>query len=213
MSSTRLTPSPYPNVIGTPGGSLHELARFASAANIESGRDGERRTAEILRSICIPGGPTVLHDLDIPMSGLAANIDHIVVSGHTVRIIDSKMWKPGFYWTLLGRTRNGLRRVAHADKQTMTLAQRAITTHLGRLVRPAGFRVKRPLVVIWPSSRSSITTFLYRPVGAKAVTMPSFRFRAKRLLGTKPADPAIIAALVPLLKRPPSTPSRQFDGF
>jgi hypothetical protein len=213
MSSTRLTPSPYPNVIGTPGGSLHELARFANAANIESGRDGERRTAEILRSICIPGGPTVLHDLDIPMSGLAANIDHIVVSGHTVRIIDSKMWKPGFYWTLFGHTRNGLRRVAHADKQTMTLAQRAITTHLRRLVRPAGFRVKRPLVVIWPSSRSSITTFLYRPVGAKAVTMPSFRFRAKRLLGTKPADPAIIAALVPLLKRPPSTPSRQFDGF
>ena len=36
----------------------------------------------------------VLHDLRIPIPGFKANIDHAVVSGRSVLLIDSKMWKP-----------------------------------------------------------------------------------------------------------------------
>ncbi|OOP59265.1 hypothetical protein BMF89_21285 [Arthrobacter sp. SRS-W-1-2016] len=39
----------------------------------------------------------VLHDLRIPLPGFKANIDHAIVSGKSVLLIDSKMWKPGFY--------------------------------------------------------------------------------------------------------------------
>ncbi len=31
------------------------------------------------------------------MPGFKANVDHTIVSGKSVLLIDSKIWKPGFY--------------------------------------------------------------------------------------------------------------------
>ena len=122
--------SPYPNVIGIPGGSLHEMNGRASTGQIHAGRLGEQKTAAIVGRLCVPGGPTVLHDLTLPMRGISANIDHIIVSGRTVTIIDSKYWKPGIYWTFFGRTFKGLHRVKFADKRITQMASRAITNWL-----------------------------------------------------------------------------------
>ncbi|MHB1711199.1 MAG: hypothetical protein ACYCV7_07330, partial [Acidimicrobiales bacterium] len=40
---------------------------------------------------------------------------------------------------------------------------------------------------------------LFKPVGAEAITGRRLITNAKRLLGDKPADPAIVAALLPLV--------------
>lgn len=199
------TPS-FPNIIGSPGSSLSDLAGRASQTQIAAGRDGEIKTAQALAKFCRGAGPTVLHDLSMPMGGISANIDHIVVSGRTVRIIDSKLWRSGTYWTIFGRTLCGFTPVPHADKRTMEMAyssiEKYLTTRVGGRVN-----VLKPLILIWPSTdRKALRVNLYRPVGARAATSERVIRQHRRFLGNRPADPEIVAALVGLLKH--STPTR-----
>lgn len=51
---------------------------------------GERATARILAPLAAVGS-VVLHDRRIP--GTTANIDHLVISRHTVHVIDSKVYR------------------------------------------------------------------------------------------------------------------------
>ena len=201
MRTAGLTPFKFPNVLGTPGGSLNDLSGKFGAGQTAAGRDGEIRTARRLADICKPGGPTVLHDLVLPMTGITANIDHILISGRDVRILDSKMWAPGVYWTIAGHTRRGLTRVSHADKRTMAMAVTAINKQLaGTGVR---FVMKRPVLVVWPSNtKKQMMLRLFRPVGAKATTGPRFASRIGHYAGTKPANQELVAALVPLVISP-----------
>ena len=201
MNKRHVITNPYPNVIGRPGGSLYEMNGRASAGQINAGRLGEQKTADIVGRLCVRGGPTVLHDLTLPMRGISANIDHIVVSGRNVTIIDSKYWKPGIYWTFFGRTFNGLHRVKHADKRTTQMASRAIN---GWLQTRHGHKyavVKKPILVIWPSSqRGTSSLFFYSPIAAVAMSGAKFTSRLRHTLGSKQADPSIVAALMPLVK-------------
>lgn len=201
MSTFRRPPSPvatYPNVLGIPGGSLDNLGTKFGAGQTSAGKDGEIKTARALTNLCVPGGPTVLHDLVLPMNNITANIDHILVSGREVRIFDSKSWTPGFYWTFAGRTRRGFTRCEHADKRTMAMATTAITKVLSNTgVR---FVMKRPVLVVWPSNtKKQMRLGLFRPVGAKAVTSAGFAAHLHHYAGMKPANQEIVAALVPLV--------------
>lgn len=198
------TPS-FPNVIGSPGSSLSDLTGRATQSQIAAGRDGEIKTAQALAKFCRGSGPTVLHDLSMPMSGISANIDHIVVSGRTVRIIDSKLWRSGTYWTIFGHTLCGFTPVPHADKQTMEMASSSIEKYLTSRV---GGRVdvRRPLIMIWPSTkRKALRVALYRPVGARAATSARVIRQHRRYLGSQPANPEIVSALVRLLKSSPTS--------
>lgn len=183
-------------VIGTAGGSLvgagATWARNAQVAN--AGKRGEELTARVLNALALqPGGPTVLHDLSIPIPGFTANVDHVVVSGRRVTLLDSKTWKPGFYWTL-GGTRRGLERFSFADKKTLPTAERAFGSMLSRLGVTASFRPS--VLVVWPSSPAHATSlWAYRPQSAVAVTGDAFARRAARLVGNDSADPRIVAAL------------------
>jgi hypothetical protein len=188
----------FPNAIGSPGASVSDLGGKFGHEQVSAGTDGEVRTARALVNCCKPGGPTVLHDLVLPMNGIKANIDHIVVSGKEVRILDSKMWVPGFYWTIAGRTRRGMTRVEHADKQTMAMA----TTAINKLLSGTGVRfvMKRPVVVVWSSNtKKQMVVRLFRPFGAKATTGRSFAARTRHYAGTQPANQELVAALVPLV--------------
>jgi hypothetical protein len=208
--------NPYPNVIGRPAGSLHEMNGRASAGQINAGRLGEQKTASVLGRLCVPGGPTVLHDLTLPMRGISANIDHIVVSGRNVTIIDSKYWKPGIYWTLFGRTFNGVHRVKHADKRTTQMASRAIGSWLQTRHGHNYAIVKKPILVIWPSSqRGASSLFFYSPITAVAMSGAKFTRRMRHTLGSKQADPSIVAALMPLVKvsRTATGPVTESDVF
>src|SRR5664279_5083467 len=84
-------------VIGVPGGGLGNgrggAANWAAnAAVAKTGQQGEQRTAAILDTLARHDGAAVLHDLQMPMAGVTANIDHIVAVSYTVTIVDSKVW-------------------------------------------------------------------------------------------------------------------------
>ncbi len=183
------------------GGSVSDLqTRFGHRAEV--GRSGEVRTAEVLDPFCRRFGPTVLHDLAVPIAGLEINIDHIVVSANRVWIIDTKSWKPGIIWTFRGRTRRGLHRFPAAETRTPEIAAKAISGYL------ASHRVthdmRTPILVIWSSSRGKppsrvMSTRWYRPAGALAVPGPAFARSLRRRLGILPADPKIVRALSELV--------------
>jgi hypothetical protein len=119
------------------------------------------------------------------------------VSGRKVVLVDSKCWRLGRYWTALGRTRRGLKPVPHADKRGGVAAVRDLERCLGCRAMVVG-----PVYVIWPSSKSSadrLSVRWYRPAAGWAMTGRQFARKAARLVGDAPADPRIVAALVPLV--------------
>jgi hypothetical protein len=181
---------------GRAGGSLGGDAAFAkNAATARTGRAGEVITSIALDKMARDLGFAVLHDLRIP--GAQANIDHIVVSGDRVWIVDTKVWKPGFYFTLFGRTYRGRERVPHADKRGIPLAHTRIEAYLRENGHPA--RMQRPVMVVHPSKTGhKISLWAYRPASD-----PGARVRAVTvdLLGfpPRPADAGIVAALTRLL--------------
>lgn len=200
----------HPRILGVPGGGLDDAtwARNAEVARI--GKSGEVRTAQVLDKFARPdNGVTVLHDLAIPIPGFTANIDHAVVSGSRVHLIDAKVWKPARYWTLGQKTRRGWERFEPAEKKTMAMAQDALTRYLFKAGVGAAFAT--PVLVIWPSStRRPLKTGLLKVPGAVAMSGDRFtryaeqQFAAGRALGIgggkgKPADQSVVAALVPLL--------------
>jgi hypothetical protein len=186
-------------VVGRAGGGLDNATWAKNDAVARIGKSGEVRTAAILDALAAkPGGPTVLHDLRIPIPGFTANIDHVVVSGRTVYLLDAKVWRPGFYWTVRGRTRRGLSRFTPAEKKTMPMAQRAVTGYLAnhRVVA----EIAHPLLVVWPSSdRSPMHLWAMVSPGAGVVTGARFAAKAHRLVGTRPADPVVVAVLAHLV--------------
>jgi hypothetical protein len=143
-------------VLGQAARSLnHSESWLADQSTAKVGAKGEQRTGRILNALAAAqNGPTVLHDLRIPLPGVNANIDHIVVSGRRVTILDSKVWKPGFYWTLLGATRRGMERFAPADKQTMRMAREAVTAYLTKQGLRADVRTPLLGVPAFPRRRS-----------------------------------------------------------
>lgn len=186
-------------VIGRPGGSLVDASWAKNAAVADIGRGGEQRTAAVLTDLArVPGGPTVLHDLRIPIPGFSANIDHVVVAGSRVTIIDSKVWRHGVYWTLSGRTRRGLAVVDFADKKTLPTAHAALRRHLdARMTRDTVFGPN--ILAVWPSGDGSLSTFAYRPQDAIVVHGKALRRRLPRLTGATPADPVIVQILSQLV--------------
>lgn len=215
---------------GVAGGGLTDAAWARNADVARIGQAGERRTAAILDAYAgQDGGVTVLHDLMVPLPNVTANIDHVVVSGRTVHIIDSKVWKPARYWTFRGRTRRGWERFEPAEKQTMVMAVEALGTHLAH--RGVDAWLAEPVVVVWPSHpRAALRLGLLRFPGAHAMTGIQFTYYARRRytatrrpslrgllpgfdsgpLRGRPADPALVAALTPLLTAPPT--SRRTDA-
>lgn len=181
-------------VMGTAGGSLANSRGWLGSGEKEQaaaavGRDGELRTAKLIGD----GRGTVLHDLYIPNAGDRANIDHAIVSGDRVLIVDSKVWKPGFYWTLGGQSRRGLERIKFAEKKTMEMA----FDRTQRMLRNAGLSVEMltPVLVVWPSRHGTkVTSWLLSIPGARVMTPGAFGSKAHHLMNS-PANPRIVAAL------------------
>jgi hypothetical protein len=190
---------PSRNVIGVPGGGLVDASWAACEEVAEVGRRGELLTAAVLDPLAGPAGPTVLHDLLLSAaSGVRVNVDHVVVSGRRVLLVESKCWRPGRYWTALGRTCRGLSRVPHADKRGGIVAMRNLQQH----ILPSRAVVVGPVYVIWPSAQASadrLAVRWYRPPVGRAMTGAQFARKAARMVGRAPADPALVSALLPLV--------------
>lgn len=214
----------HPRIIGTAGTSLAGDPSWAvNTAVVRFGARAEAATAAILDALArTETGPTVFHDLRIPIPGVTANIDHLVVSGRTVLIVDTKAWKPGFLWTIRGRTRRGLRPFPACDKNTMSMARESLARHLKAntpAARPARFPT--PLVVVWPTSTGKVSTCAATFPGARLVTPRQLRRRVARMRG--PADPHVEQALTALVNSPrggtpghrpnPTRPWQRSDEF
>jgi hypothetical protein len=171
-----------------------------SADVAATGRDGELRTASELHGLLLASerGPTVMHDLMPPAKGVRGNIDHVVVSGSDVWLLDTKVWAPGSYWTFRGHTHRGWSRkkLDYLDKKTAEMAYRSITELLSAYKVSA--RVHRTVLVVWSSSRSGRPNLAwYKPVGARAMAGESLPRFCRRM--RKPASPDIVAVLARLV--------------
>ena len=162
------------------------------------GRIGELRTAEVLDPLARSDGFTILHDLRIPIPGFTANIDHGVVAGSHVLLIDTKAWKAGRYWTFAGTTRCGLSRFAHAATKTPGMAHDAILRFLdGRGIQAS---LPQPLVAVWPSSRDGkVLVGWLKMDRCRPIVGAALASRVRRLMPRRPASPAVVAALRELI--------------
>lgn len=187
-----------PRVYGTAGASVGDkgTAWADNSEVVRHGRDGELKTAAALER-GLPREVVVMHDLRIPIPGFKANIDHLVISGNTVTIVDAKAWAGGFYWTSGGKTRRGLSRFEPAEKKTMVLAAQAIGRLLGR--EGVDAFVNTPVVVVWPTS-GRVTLWAASFPGARLVNGASLKRSASRMCGKDPADHDVVEALRPLVR-------------
>jgi hypothetical protein len=192
-------PSSYPQIIGVAGGGLDHAGWAANSEVAKIGQAGEVRTAKLLGALAVPGGPTVIHDLMLPMASITANVDHAVVSGHNIYLIDTKVWKPGRIWTLGGKTRRGWSAFPSGDKKTMEIAQLSIAGYLrnNRVLA----KLHRPLLVVWSSRQTNFPNlFWYRPAAGTAFNGERLDpRRLAKMFGSKPGSPEVIAALMPLV--------------
>ena len=80
---------------GVPGRGL-TVQRFG--ANAAPGIEGERRTARLIEASVLPGLPAarLINGLRWPGTR-AADIDHVVLAGNRIAVIDSKLWTDGKY--------------------------------------------------------------------------------------------------------------------
>lgn len=83
-------------VHGEPGRDL-SVARFGENAKL--GVEGEKRTARLIEESVLPGlpGARLINGLRWPGTE-HADIDHAVIVGNRIALIDSKMWADGNYW-------------------------------------------------------------------------------------------------------------------
>lgn len=202
----------HPRVLGTPAGGLEDSEASSWLAPgqhgaARAGAIGERLSAAALDALAARGtslaGVTVMHDVMVPSQRYRANIDHLVVCGDTVHLIDSKRWKPGIYWTLGGRSFRGLSRFTPAEHRTMGMAADAVRSYLTR--RDIKVELVTPTVVVWPSSdRSGLNTTFLRFPGAEVIAGRSLdRFlRRSYRRGSALADPQIVEALSRFLVTP-----------
>lgn len=148
-------------VYGTPGGSLTGGSSFTgNEAADRVGAAGEQRIGARLNQLAVKYPVAVMHDLDIP--GSQANVDHLVVHGDRVLIMDSKVWKPmrctsrgnrayrggpGFPLSLITRGEP----CDFAVKHTMEMAADRLTRYLEQ--NRALFTLDMPLLIVCPSSQ------------------------------------------------------------
>lgn len=194
--------------IGRPGGTLlnGNTSWAANAEVAKSGAAGEQRVgAAIERALEHDASAVVLHDLGIP--GLSANIDHIVVRGHTITIVDAKAWSAGRYFTVFGRTFrtvNGTRipkRFEFADKATMQIAARNISGYLNN--HGCRYKMERPIIVVTPRHSGRTAVRWLRVPGARSITLRQLSDRGARVFPStreRRTDEQIIVALSALVR-------------
>ena len=181
-------------IFGTAGGSLSTSTSWAKAGarGVRRGRDGEIMTAAILDPLAYSDrGPTVLHDVSVP--GYNAQVDHIVVSGNKVLLIDTKVWDTGTYlgwgsktWRNVGK---GWSSFPHANVKALDMG----LNHLGPKL-PGHARFLTPLVIVHPSNNERRTLLFVHNPGTRFVTAAQAETLVKARM-SRPADRGIVDAL------------------
>jgi hypothetical protein len=133
-------------------------------AATKKGNEGEKATMRLLDAQ-FAADPTmcILHDLNIPTADgrgtEPANVDHVIITGNKVLLIDSKSWKPGKFKT----RRNGItyrdrQPFPAADTHTLDMVAHRYTNFLAQ----HGISADRMphwigLTVVWPTNPSRMS--------------------------------------------------------
>lgn len=159
---------------GTPGGALKKSSGWTTKDRAAQGRAGEKACAELIhRAFRNDPDVYVLHDLSVP-GGYSANVDHVIVKGFHILLVDAKRWKPGFYWTRKATTRRGREAAPHADKKTLPAAarllrerieDRAARSHPTLKPHLPGLRIDTATVVFPSNDSGRLNLTFYRPAG------------------------------------------------
>lgn len=192
-------------VLGVGGSGLVDADWAASKFVAKLGRQGEVRTALILNEIARrPGGPTVLHH--VTPEGSSADIDHVLVAGNEVHMIDSKVWKPAAYWTFGGVHRRSfslLSTEVAENLPTPDKIERARKRLTGQLEAAGvhGITVYGPHYVVWPSREGGTVSTLMLNLGEGTSIVPgaSFQRFARRIARKGTANRLAVEALSGLL--------------
>lgn len=131
-------------IYGTPAGSLAH-GSFGTATRRAIGAAGENMTATVINGFWADA--EVFHDLQVP--GFSINVDHAVLAGNKLLIIDSKTWKAGRYWSLGGSYFRGFQR-SHTPSKAVAMARESYSLYL----KPYGVEVVKPVVVLWTGSQA-----------------------------------------------------------
>ena len=182
--------------LGQAGTGLVDAPWARNAAVAAVGRKGELRCAKILGEL--PRGAVVLHDLSIPIRGpQRPNVDHAVVIGAEVTLIDAKSWKPGFYWTVGSTSFRGLRRFKPAESGTMPMALNCFRPRL------PGATMCRPIIAVLASNSSGpVRVRFLKMRGCRVVNEHGLRRIVRQMAKrTTAADTTIVAELSRHLNR------------
>lgn len=87
---------PLPNMIFGSPGVVGASPNTFGAAEVSAGVRGEEATARLLEFLLEIPGVNVFHGLRFPGSA-EADVDHAVVHGESIYLIDSKQYRPGVY--------------------------------------------------------------------------------------------------------------------
>jgi hypothetical protein len=133
----------------------------------------------------------VFHDLRIPGPAAkgAGNIDHLIVRGHTLVVVDSKRWAPGFLWTVGGHTHRGAKSFPAADKRTVGLAVDRLRQYLTLPGAPVDAVSIRGVVLAHPAGTGHLVGFLYHPADHVDFATPANAKRVLRRLLGEPTQP------------------------
>lgn len=137
-------------VLGRPGEGLVEALDKFGRQNVDLGVLGEQMTGDVLEGLLAIPGVRIIHGLRFPGSD-KADVDHAVIYGNKVALVDSKMWKPGKYsWNNRGEV---VKNLGYRDLETITHFPTAVEKYAQLLpnAQVAGF------ILIHPNEKGSIT--------------------------------------------------------
>ena len=207
--------SRFARVAGTAGGSLRDLARSSDpsvAGASKAGLYGEEATRDLLDRVLAQvdlkrpdrSDVFVRHDLSVPGAQgrhRGVNVDHIIIRGRRVVIVDSKVWESGFYWgTSRVGIRRGLTRLPHVERQSIYPSIRQWQSYLDRSVR-GRVQVSGLLLVHPPRAAAAPSLWGVRLddgvglLGAEAAEKALVRSLSSRLLPSKPPPADLLAAV------------------
>lgn len=178
-------------VIGVPG-SVIASAGGGDACLRQRGASAERDTARVLDRLA-EEGMVVIHSLGVP--GADADVDHVLVGSRGAVLIDSKLWRPGWY---VGRSRHWRWCSGDSLPQPFPYADSPSLALSAASMAGSGVRVRGAVVAAWPSRPGRVLrTRLMRYHGGYRVMDPVRAVDwAARRAGRGPADEAVVAAVV-----------------
>lgn len=135
---------------GTIGGSLTNTS--FDKQRVKSGLWGEKETGKMFKESFKREDVHIFHDLTVPNLKFA-NIDHLIVRGKTIFVVDSKNWSPGIYWNIGDSGFRGFKKFDPLTKKHVQAANAYFTKEFSE------FEVKS-VIIAWSKNKTKNHVFL-----------------------------------------------------